>query len=65
LIEELSQPVMTKSARLKLLVDKKPDGSKSPNLADAVMMCYWPIPSGRIDISGQMLQRAAMAGRRR
>jgi hypothetical protein len=65
LIEELSQPVMTKSARLKLLVDKKPDGSKSPNLADAVMMCYWPIPSGRIVVSGQMLQRAAMAGRRR
>lgn len=62
LIDELSQPVMTKSARLKLLVDKKPDGTRSPNLADAAMMCYWPIPSGRLEISAGLLQRAAMPG---
>ena len=41
--KELSQPVMTKSRRMKQMVDKKPDGTKSPNLADAVAMCYWPV----------------------
>jgi hypothetical protein len=25
------------------VVDKTPEGTRSPNLADAVMMCYWPI----------------------
>ncbi len=42
LMRELSQPVMKKSSDLKLLVDKKPDGAKSPNMGDAVMMCYFP-----------------------
>lgn len=41
--KELSQPTASKStAKLKLQVDKKPDGTRSPNLADAVMMAYWP-----------------------
>ena len=41
--KELSQPTASKSARLKLVVDKTPEGTRSPNLADAVMMCFWPI----------------------
>lgn len=41
--KELSQAVMVKSARLKMMVDKTPEGSKSPNLGDAVIMNYWPI----------------------
>lgn len=45
LIEELSQPVMKKAvASSKLLVDKKPDGAASPNLADGFIMCYVPAP---------------------
>ena len=44
--KELSQPVMTKDTKLKLIVDKTPEGTKSPNLGDAVMMCYWPARSG-------------------
>ena len=40
--KEISQPVMTKSTKLKLLVDKQPDGVASPNLGDCVMMAYWP-----------------------
>lgn len=44
--KEICQPVMTKSvSTLKLVVDKTPDGTKSPNLGDAAMMCYWPIPT--------------------
>lgn len=42
--KELSQPTMGRSVgRLKLLVNKKPPGTKSPNLADSVMMCYFPV----------------------
>ena len=40
--KELSQPVWTRSSRLKLMVDKKPDGARSPNLADAICMCFYP-----------------------
>jgi hypothetical protein len=29
-----------------MVIDKTPEGTKSPNLADAVMMDYWPIASG-------------------
>lgn len=41
---ELSQPVMIyRPGSLKMIVDKKPEGSKSPNLADSVVMNYFPI----------------------
>jgi hypothetical protein len=39
---ELSQPTYTINGVGKILVDKAPDGAKSPNLADAVMICYQP-----------------------
>lgn len=45
LIDELSQPTYILTSNLKILVDKKPDGTRSPNLADAVTMCYNPLPS--------------------
>ena len=42
--KELSQPTASKStSKLKLIIDKAPDGTRSPNLADAVMMCYHPV----------------------
>lgn len=41
--KELSQPTSSKGARMKLVVDKKPPGTKSPNIADAIVMAYWPI----------------------
>lgn len=31
---------------LKMIVNKAPEGTRSPNLADAVMMSYWPINNG-------------------
>lgn len=37
---ELSQPIYEINMAGKILVEKKPDGVKSPNLADSVMMLY-------------------------
>jgi hypothetical protein len=42
---ELSQPTWSKNAVGKILVDKQPEGTKSPNLADAVMINYAPMDS--------------------
>lgn len=44
--QELSQPTFTYSRSFKLMVDKTPDGTKSPNLADCVVMNFWPMPLG-------------------
>ena len=38
LISELSQPTYTQSKHGKLMVEKMPDGARSPNMADSVMM---------------------------
>lgn len=43
LMKELAQPTMIRSVHsLKMLVDKKPNGTRSPNLADALVQCYFP-----------------------
>ena len=43
IIKELSQPTMGKSATLKTMINKKPDGTKSPNVADAIVECFFPV----------------------
>lgn len=44
LMKELAQPTSGPSAAsLRMVVDKKPDGTKSPNLADAGVMMYFPV----------------------
>ena len=44
-MKELAQPTRGESsATLKMVVNKKPSGSKSPNLADSIVQCYFPIP---------------------
>lgn len=43
LIVELSQPTYSINAVGKILVDKQPDGMKSPNLADSAMISYAPM----------------------
>ena len=48
LIKELSQATSSLSpGKMKLVVDKAPPGTRSPNLADAVVMAYWPVLSSR------------------
>ena len=42
LIQELSQPTYAINAEGKIKVNKKPDGTKSPNVADAVVIAYAP-----------------------
>lgn len=42
LTAELSQPTYLENGAGKLLIDKAPDGSKSPNLADSVMIVFAP-----------------------
>lgn len=44
---ELSQPTFTINGAGKILVDKAPDGMKSPNNADAVMIVYAPNKTSR------------------
>lgn len=44
LVKELSQPTRGyHSQTLKMVVNKKPEGAKSPNLADGLVEAFWPI----------------------
>lgn len=47
--KELAQPTHVKSGRLKLMIDKKPKGTKSPNIADSGVQAYFPVPSDSIE----------------
>jgi len=42
--KELAQPTRGQSGRLKMLIEKKPNGTKSPNLADSGVQAFFPIP---------------------
>lgn len=59
LMKELSQPVMVKTSDLRLKVDKKPEGARSPNMGDSIMMNYFPvklpmvIPQEALNLSGR------------
>lgn len=49
LIKELSQATISRStSTMKLVIDKAPDGTRSPNLADSVVMNYWPLPPANV-----------------
>jgi phage terminase large subunit len=43
--KELAQPTRGQSARLKMIIEKKPNGTKSPNLADSGVQAFFPVPS--------------------
>lgn len=48
--KELSQATMSKGGKqMKLVIDKAPDGTRSPNMADAVVMDFWPADQGSYD----------------
>jgi len=40
LCRQLSQPTYSNNTQGKVLIDKKPDGAKSPDQADSFIMCY-------------------------
>jgi hypothetical protein len=46
--KELSQATSSLSpGKMKLQVNKAPEGTRSPNLADAIVMAYWPVITTR------------------
>ncbi len=62
LVLELSQPVWKAQPSGKYIVDKVPDGARSPNLADSAMMCASPRTGLRISSSAvDELERALSA----
>jgi len=42
IIQELSQPTYSHNGAGKIVIDKKPEGTKSPNLYDSIVQNYWP-----------------------
>jgi len=58
LVAELSQPTWSTNGVGKVLIDKAPEGVKSPNLADAVMMQFSVVTRSPMRISKQALARA-------
>lgn len=66
LVSELSQPTYSQNPIGKMLVNKQPDGVKSPNLGDAVMMLFARVERTPMKISDDVLNAArAMRLRRR
>lgn len=43
LCQELGQPTRGQSGNLKMIIDKKPAGTKSPNNADGGIICFYPV----------------------
>ena len=57
LAAELSQPTYSINGVGKMVINKKPDGMKSPNLADAVMIHYAQVDRQPLQFSEQTLKR--------
>ena len=53
---ELSQPTYKKNELGKIVVNKVPDGTKSPNLADDVMMLFGSVKTGNMRISARAIE---------
>lgn len=49
--QELAQPTMGRATDLRLIVNKTPPGTRSPNLGDAIMMAYHPVKSGGLSLA--------------
>jgi hypothetical protein len=63
LVGELSQPTYGINKVGKILVNKMPEGTESPNLADAAMMRYAKRKNIPLHISGDMLAKLRVRGR--
>jgi hypothetical protein len=51
IVNELSRPTFAYDGKGRITIDKKPNGSKSPNMADAIVMAYWPKLTGGFHVS--------------
>ena len=59
LMQELSQPTYKINTVGKMLIDKAPDGTRSPNLADAVMIRFAQAERAPMVISDDALRQSA------
>lgn len=62
LVSELSQPTYSVTSTGKIIVDKTPNGARSPNLADACMIRFSSAHRAPMWINPEALLRAATAG---
>lgn len=58
---ELSQPTIKYDGAMRILVDKKPDGAKSPNFGDSIMMNYFPL-QGKLIVGAAAADKAKRPG---
>lgn len=58
LCSEISQPTQTFNAAGKMVIDKAPDGAKSPNLADALVIRAFNLKLAPMRINPDILRRA-------
>ena len=56
IIMELSQPTYSMNSAGKMLIDKAPDGTRSPNYADSIVMLFSPTASMNIRIDPNALR---------
>lgn len=63
LVAQLSQATYKQNQAGKIVIEKTPPGTKSPNMADTVMIRYAPKEPEPIEFDQQMLAQLAMAGR--
>jgi hypothetical protein len=59
LIGELSQPTYKQNGVGKIVIDKSPDGTRSPNLADSVMIKFAPIKRQQMIINPTAVRQMA------
>lgn len=64
LLGELSQPTYSLNSIGKIVVDKTPEGTRSPNLADAVMIRFGRHARGALVIADEEMEMLMRAGRR-
>jgi phage terminase large subunit len=65
LVTELSQPTFSLNGAGKILIDKKPDGLKSPNLSDCCMMMFAKMGAEPLNITPAVLAQVRQFGQRR
>ena len=63
LCAELSQPTFQINGVGKIVIDKKPDGQKSPNRADAAMIVFALMDGPRLRVTAEDLRKAMSMGR--
>lgn len=64
-VSELSQPTYGQTTSGKIVINKKPENTKSPNMADAIMMRFAQLEAPAMKITEDILSQVMRSGRRR